>query len=109
MEMLDIKALSFKYPGADKMAICGLDLTVKEGEFILLCGESGSGKTTLLRLIKNEIAPHGDMSGEIKLLNFGHTIGHAIEKFSKLTISHGNAVAIGMVIATKGAFELGLS
>lgn len=47
--------------------------------------------------------------GERKLLNFGHTIGHAIEKCSNLTISHGNAVAIGMVIATKGAFEVGMS
>lgn len=47
--------------------------------------------------------------GERKLLNFGHTIGHAVEKCSNLTISHGNAVAIGMVIATKGAYELGMS
>lgn len=47
--------------------------------------------------------------GDRKLLNFGHTIGHAIEKCSNYKISHGYAVAIGMVIATKGAFELGLS
>ena len=45
--------------------------------------------------------------GERKLLNFGHTIGHAIEKCSDFKVSHGNAVAIGMVIATKGAFVLG--
>lgn len=67
MEMLDIKNLSFKYPDADKMAICGLDLTVSEGEMVLLCGASGSGKTTLLRLIKNEIAPHGELQGEIRI------------------------------------------
>ncbi len=48
-------------------------------------------------------------TGERKLLNFGHTIGHAIEKCSNLTISHGNAVAVGMVIATKGAYETGIS
>ncbi len=47
--------------------------------------------------------------GERKLLNFGHTIGHAIEKCSNLTISHGNAVAIGMAIATKGAYKVGIS
>lgn len=34
-------------------------------------------------------------TGERKLLNFGHTIGHAIENTSKL--SHGNAISIGMV------------
>lgn len=60
--------------------------------------------------IKRDVVDHDEFEkGERKLLNFGHTIGHAIEKCSNLTISHGNAVAIGMVIATKGAFGLGLS
>ena len=36
-------------------------------------------------------------TGERKLLNFGHTIGHAIENVSKL--SHGNAISIGMAAA----------
>ncbi len=38
-------------------------------------------------------------TGDRKLLNFGHTIGHAIENIYK--ISHGNAVSIGMVAACK--------
>ena len=39
-------------------------------------------------------------SGERMLLNFGHTIGHAVEKSSGFsTYSHGEAVAIGMVAA----------
>lgn len=42
------------------------------------------------------------------ILNFGHTIGHAIETNSNFEISHGSAVAIGMVIASKGAFINGL-
>ena len=48
-------------------------------------------------------------NGERQLLNFGHTIGHAVEKCSGFTISHGNAVAIGMVIASKAANALGFS
>ncbi|MBR5247124.1 MAG: 3-dehydroquinate synthase [Clostridia bacterium] len=60
--------------------------------------------------IKRDVVCHDEFEkGERKLLNFGHTIGHAIEKCSNLTISHGNAVAIGMVIATKGAYEVGMS
>ena len=47
-------------------------------------------------------------SGLRKLLNFGHTIGHGIEKHSNFSISHGKAVAIGMVIASRGAFRMGL-
>lgn len=60
--------------------------------------------------IKRDVVNHDEFEkGERKLLNFGHTIGHAIEKCSDFSISHGNAVAIGMVIATKGAFKLGLT
>ncbi len=43
-----------------------------------------------------------------QLLNLGHTIGHAIEACSDLTISHGSAVAIGTVIATRAAVKMGL-
>ena len=32
-----------------------------------------------------------------KILNFGHSIGHAIEKLSNYKISHGNAISIGMI------------
>ncbi len=42
------------------------------------------------------------------ILNFGHTIGHAIEKCSGYTISHGHAVAIGMVVISRAAYNKGL-
>lgn len=65
MEILQIKDLSFKYPEADKKALDGINISVKKGEFVLVCGASGCGKTTLLRLLKNEIAPFGEKTGEI--------------------------------------------
>ncbi len=40
-------------------------------------------------------------SGKRKLLNFGHTFGHAIEKLSHFTIPHGICVAKGIVYALK--------
>lgn len=43
-----------------------------------------------------------------QLLNLGHTFGHAIEKCSALTLSHGRAVAVGMAYATRLAVRLGL-
>lgn len=46
--------------------------------------------------------------GERQLLNFGHTFGHAVEACSNFTISHGRAVAIGMVMATRAAVKNGL-
>ena len=42
------------------------------------------------------------------LLNFGHTIGHALESASEYTIKHGNAVSIGMVVAIKLSVKIGL-
>ena len=46
--------------------------------------------------------------GERQLLNFGHTIGHAIEKLSRFEVSHGRAVAIGMSVITRAAVRKNL-
>jgi 3-dehydroquinate synthase len=47
-------------------------------------------------------------TGIRQLLNFGHTPAHGIEILSEFTVSHGSAVAIGMVIMTKAAIQKGL-
>lgn len=47
--------------------------------------------------------------GRRKILNFGHTLGHAVEKCSGYAVSHGHAVAIGMVLASRAAERLGYS
>jgi putative ABC transport system ATP-binding protein len=49
--LLDIRNLSFAYEETASLIFERLDLTVAEGEFILVKGPSGSGKSTLLRLI----------------------------------------------------------
>lgn len=46
--------------------------------------------------------------GNRRLLNFGHTLGHAIEQCSRYTVSHGQAVAIGMCAITRAAVARGL-
>lgn len=42
------------------------------------------------------------------ILNYGHTLGHAIEKVTNHTVTHGQGVAMGMVLITKIAIQLGL-
>lgn len=42
------------------------------------------------------------------MLNFGHTIGHGVEKCSGYTIPHGRAVAAGMALITKASVKMGI-
>lgn len=59
--------------------------------------------------IKSEIVCEDEFEGGIRrILNFGHTAGHAIEKAADFTLSHGNCVAIGMYIVTKAWEKRGL-
>ena len=46
--------------------------------------------------------------GARQLLNLGHTVGHAIEICSGFDVSHGSAVAMGMVIITRAAEGIGV-
>ncbi len=62
---VSIQGLTFTYPEREQPALRDVALTVKSGEFIVLCGPSGCGKTTLLRQLKPALAPHGRLSGEI--------------------------------------------
>ena len=65
MEILEIKDLTFSYPQSTRRVLDNLTLSIREGEFCVLCGATGSGKSTLLRLCKREIAPNGTLSGHI--------------------------------------------
>ncbi len=65
MEQLTVKNVTFRYPTADTPALNDLSLSVREGELLVICGRSGCGKTTLLRMLKPQLAPHGELAGEI--------------------------------------------
>ncbi len=55
-------------------------------------------------------AVHADEfdTGARRLLNLGHTVGHAIEVESGYQVSHGEAVATGIAIVTRAAVQSGL-
>ncbi len=78
MDILQIKNLNFRYPNASEKALCGVDLDIPFGGFVMLYGCSGSGKTTLLKLLKHQVAPFGDRSGDI--VYFGKPIGELSDK-----------------------------
>lgn len=65
MEILSIKDLTFSYPNKENFALQNVYLSINSGDFVVVCGQSGSGKTTLLRMLKKEIAPHGEKQGAV--------------------------------------------
>jgi energy-coupling factor transporter ATP-binding protein EcfA2 len=76
--MIEIRDLTFTYPGAAGPSLRDINLSVDEGEFILLLGPSGCGKSTLC-LCLNGIIPHmlhGRMEGEVRI-NGRDTAGRA--------------------------------
>jgi len=59
--------------------------------------------------IKAEVVSKDEYEGGLRaILNFGHTVGHAVETVVNYTMRHGHAVAIGMVYASRLAFRTGL-
>jgi energy-coupling factor transport system ATP-binding protein len=65
MKKLDIRNLSFTYPGRRAPALHSVDLSLAAGDFAVLLGPSGCGKTTLLRHVKPALTPHGERTGEV--------------------------------------------
>lgn len=68
MEILSCENVAFKYNESTEYAISDCTFSVKKGEKVMLCGASGSGKSTLLRLLKRELSPRGELSGDITLM-----------------------------------------
>jgi 3-dehydroquinate synthetase len=46
--------------------------------------------------------------GRRRLLNLGHTVGHALERLSKYEMSHGEAVSLGVRVECQCAYRMGL-
>ncbi|MBI4549266.1 MAG: 3-dehydroquinate synthase [Ignavibacteriae bacterium] len=72
-------------------------------------------RSSLTRIIKRccqlkKMIVHQDEreTGLRRILNFGHTVGHAIEALSNYRIGHGEAIAMGMVAEAKLSYALGM-
>ncbi|MBI4250232.1 3-dehydroquinate synthase [Candidatus Uhrbacteria bacterium] len=87
----------------------------------LVCGVqyrgrgSGSSNDTIQNIIHGSLTAKARVvqrdekeSGERMILNFGHTIGHAIEKVSGYSVLHGIAIGYGMLVEAHISHELGI-
>ena len=65
--MIELKQVSFTYQGQEHDGLRDIDLTIADGECVLLCGRSGCGKTTITRLV-NGLIPQfyqGELQGRV--------------------------------------------
>jgi 3-dehydroquinate synthase len=78
----------------------------------LLDGDPVATEAAVLRSveIKAQVVTRDEREGDYRqILNFGHTIGHALEAASGYGLSHGESVAIGMVLEARLGEALGLT
>jgi energy-coupling factor transporter ATP-binding protein EcfA2 len=67
LPIVEVRSLSYAYPGSTKPTLTNVNFSVEEGEFILLTGPSGCGKTTLCRCL-NGLIPNsygGEFNGQV--------------------------------------------
>lgn len=82
----------FEYLAKNRQEIVALNLSFIEAIIEKSCA------------IKAEVVAQDEREGGLRrILNFGHTIGHAVEADSNYTLAHGMCVAIGMVAACEMA------
>lgn len=84
--MIEFKNLTKRFPGG-KIAVDSLNLTFKDGEFIVFIGTSGSGKTTSMRMINRMIEPtsgeiliNGKNSKDMNAVELRRQIGYVIQQ-----------------------------
>ena len=64
--------------------------------------------TTCVRMKRDLVCRDEFDTGARRLLNLGHTFGHAAEQYSGYTLSHGKAVSVGMAMIARAAAKRGI-
>jgi energy-coupling factor transport system ATP-binding protein len=66
VDVLELRDVSYTYPGAGRSALSGVSLAIGPGELVVVAGRSGSGKSTLLK-VASGLVPHfhgGSFAGQ---------------------------------------------
>ncbi len=98
--------------GLAEVVKCGF---IADGTILDLLAADPTGRRDLEELVERSVRVKADAVGEDlydtgrrEFLNYGHTLGHAIERVEDFRWRHGEAVAVGLVFAAELAGQAGL-
>ena len=99
---IELRHVSFRYPGTERMVIRDVNLTLREGETAVLVGLNGAGKTTLIKLItrlydptEGEIYLDGKDIRDYDLKELYKMFGIIFQDFGKYAVSVQENIAFG--------------
>jgi len=101
--VIRVRDLQFRYPGAARDALAGIDLDIRRGEFVGVTGPSGAGKSTLCLCLKGLI-PAGTFGGSISVAGLAVAPGTAYVEGSALVFQNPETQIIGLTVAEDLAF-----
>ena len=110
MAVIEIRNLTYTYPGATKPSIKEVSVTINKGDFVILTGPSGCGKTTLCRCF-NGLIPHfynGTLEGEIVVagLNVADSQIHQLARHVGLVFQNPENQLFALSVEKDVAFGL---
>ncbi|MEZ4861079.1 MAG: ABC transporter ATP-binding protein [Caldilineaceae bacterium] len=101
---IELRRVSFRYPGADRAVLQDVSCTIRPGTTVALVGENGAGKTTLIKLLTRfydptdgEILLDGHDLRDYDLTELRRTIGVIFQDFVRYHLSARENIGFGQL------------
>jgi ABC-type multidrug transport system fused ATPase/permease subunit len=105
-QAIELRGVSFRYPGKESWALRDVNLTIAPGEVIALCGDNGAGKSTLIHLLmhlyeptEGEILYGGRPLRDIPLDELHRRIGAVFQDFVRYQFTVAENIGLGWIPA----------
>jgi ATP-binding cassette subfamily B multidrug efflux pump len=110
---IEFRGLTFKYSGAARPALSGINLMIRPGQVVALVGAVGSGKSTLLNLVPRlldaepgQVFIDGHPIRQVSLKLLRSSIGYVTQECSLFSESIAGNIAFGMTQASQREIEV---